>query len=226
MRTPPPWAPASSPAFAAANPPPHAPRLPPCPQVHHGNGTEACVAGTAPRTLRVPFSSAMAEGVTVHHTWQPWLGEGDADNIFFASVQGYGVKMPGSEVFVYPGSGDTADTEELRRKRAAAKAAKAAREAAGGGKAAGGGGAGQEGGGAAAEGGNAPAPAPVAAAEIKEEPAPSADSGSVLVGGGMATRGSMVLRVASLRPTLWSGSPAHRAPTFQRARSNTRVPFT
>ena len=57
------------------------------PQVHHGNGTEACVANTAPRTLRFPWSTPLSEGVSVHHTWAPWLGEDDDDNIFFASVQ-------------------------------------------------------------------------------------------------------------------------------------------
>lgn len=96
--------------------------------VHHGNGTEAIVANTAPRTQRFPFSTPLSEGVVVHQTWQPWLGEDDEDNIFFASVQGYGSKVPGSSVYVYPGSGDTADTEELRRRRAAARAAKAAKE--------------------------------------------------------------------------------------------------
>jgi hypothetical protein len=74
--------------------------------------------------------------------------------------------VPGSDVFVYPGSGDTADTEELRRKRAAAKAAKDARAAAAAG------GTGGEGNG-------------VVAAAIKEEDrpqaAPSGNSGSVIV---------------------------------------------
>jgi hypothetical protein len=63
--------------------------------VHHGNGTEACVANTAPRTLRFSYSTPLSEGVSVHQTWQPWLGEDDDENIFFASVQGYGSKVGG-----------------------------------------------------------------------------------------------------------------------------------
>jgi hypothetical protein len=33
--------------------------------VHHGNGTEACVAATAPRTLRFPYFTPLSEGVQV-----------------------------------------------------------------------------------------------------------------------------------------------------------------
>ncbi|GBG00204.1 hypothetical protein Rsub_12985 [Raphidocelis subcapitata] len=144
--------------------------------VHHGNGTEACVANTAPRTLRLPFSNALSEGSTVHHTFKPWLGEDDDENIFFASVQGYGVKMPGSEAYVYPGSGDTADTEELRRRRAAAKAAKAAKAEGGGGGGGGGeAGAGAEEGAVKEEDGAAAAAAAAAAETVSDE------TGSVLI---------------------------------------------
>ena len=145
--------------------------------VHHGNGTEACVANTAPRTLRFQYETPLAEGVAIHHTWKPWLGEDDDENIFFASVQGYGVKAPGSGVYVYPGSGDTADTDELRRRRAAAKAAK---EAARGGAGAGGEGGGEGAAVKAEEGGEAAAAA-AAAAPPAAVAALSGDSGSVLV---------------------------------------------
>eukprot|EP00879_Flechtneria_rotunda_P013392 GHRR01013982.1.p1 GENE.GHRR01013982.1~~GHRR01013982.1.p1 ORF type:complete len:768 (+),score=320.97 GHRR01013982.1:988-3291(+) len=85
--------------------------------VHHGNGTRACVSNTAPGTLRVPFSTPLSEGVHVYHTYQPWFDVDDDDNILFASVQGYGPKstsMP--DVYVYPGSGATCDTQQLKLK--------------------------------------------------------------------------------------------------------------
>jgi acetoin utilization deacetylase AcuC-like enzyme len=66
--------------------------------VHHGNGTRACVSNTAPGTLRVPFTTPLSEGVHVYHTYQPWFDVDDDDNVLFASVQGYGPKaasMPG-----------------------------------------------------------------------------------------------------------------------------------
>jgi acetoin utilization deacetylase AcuC-like enzyme len=68
--------------------------------VHHGNGTRACVSNTAPGTLRVPFTTPMSEGVHVYHTYQPWFDVDDDDNVLFASVQGYGPKatsVPGNE---------------------------------------------------------------------------------------------------------------------------------
>eukprot|EP00878_Enallax_costatus_P016221 GHUV01017014.1.p1 GENE.GHUV01017014.1~~GHUV01017014.1.p1 ORF type:complete len:704 (+),score=270.00 GHUV01017014.1:1195-3306(+) len=83
--------------------------------VHHGNGTRACVSNTAPGTLRVPFSTPLSEGVHVYHTYQPWFDVDDDDNVLFASVQGYGPKAPTMpEVFVYPGSGATCDSKELK----------------------------------------------------------------------------------------------------------------
>jgi hypothetical protein len=86
-------------------------------------------------------------------------------------------QVPGSDVFVYPGSGDTADTGELRRKRAAARAAKAAKERAAAGS---GGGGGDGGGDGAASAGGAAAGADGAAAEgggVKAEAANGAAAG-------------------------------------------------
>jgi acetoin utilization deacetylase AcuC-like enzyme len=60
--------------------------------VHHGNGTRACVSNTAPGKLQVPFSTPMSEGVHIYNTYQPWFDTDDDDNILFASVQGYGPK--------------------------------------------------------------------------------------------------------------------------------------
>ncbi|WIA10571.1 hypothetical protein OEZ85_010758 [Tetradesmus obliquus] len=83
--------------------------------VHHGNGTRACVSNTVPGTLRVPFTTPLSEGMHVYHTYAPWFDVDDDDNVLFASVQGYGPKaasMP--DVFVYPGSGATCDTQDLK----------------------------------------------------------------------------------------------------------------
>jgi acetoin utilization deacetylase AcuC-like enzyme len=60
--------------------------------VHHGNGTRACVSNTTPGKLSVPYSTPMSEGVHIYNTYQPWFDSDDDDNILFASVQGYGPK--------------------------------------------------------------------------------------------------------------------------------------
>ena len=79
--------------------------------VHHGNGTEACVANTAPSLAKYAFSTPYGEGVQQFPVYHPWHDSDDKDNIFFASVQGYGPKAPGyMDAFVYPGSGATCDT--------------------------------------------------------------------------------------------------------------------
>jgi len=99
--------------------------------VHHGNGTEACVVGACPRTVRVPFSTGLSEGVQVYHTWKPWRGADDGDRVLFISVQGVGPKAHGVDAYVYPGSGATHDS-----KRDAAAAAAAAETEGGNGEAA------------------------------------------------------------------------------------------
>lgn len=78
--------------------------------VHHGNGTEACVAATAPSLRKFSFKTPFSEGSQTFPTFSPWLDTDDAENILFASVQGYGQKAPGIGAFVYPGSGATCDT--------------------------------------------------------------------------------------------------------------------
>ncbi|KFM25821.1 Type-2 histone deacetylase 2 [Auxenochlorella protothecoides] len=75
--------------------------------VHHGNGTEACVVRAAPSLQRVPFSTPYSEGT--FPVYKPWLDADDKDNIFFASVQGFGPKAEGMNAYVYPGSGATGD---------------------------------------------------------------------------------------------------------------------
>ena len=71
--------------------------------VHHGQGTEACVEAVVPGTVRLPFSTAAAEGQLRVPTCKPWLGETDRYNVFFASVHGYCGGF-------YPGTGATVDT--------------------------------------------------------------------------------------------------------------------
>ena len=78
--------------------------------VHHGNGTEACIKAAMPHTLEAAFSTPFSEGRQAFPVWKPWLGDADADSIFFATVQGYGEVMPGTGHTFYPGTGRTGDT--------------------------------------------------------------------------------------------------------------------
>eukprot|EP01023_Acetabularia_acetabulum_P012426 TRINITY_DN15823_c0_g3_i1.p1 TRINITY_DN15823_c0_g3~~TRINITY_DN15823_c0_g3_i1.p1 ORF type:complete len:771 (-),score=136.14 TRINITY_DN15823_c0_g3_i1:445-2460(-) len=73
--------------------------------VHHGNGTQACVLSTVPRR-----STHILEGPTSRleydtYTCLPWLGFKDQSNILFASVQAFGSGF-------YPGTGATDDTQQ------------------------------------------------------------------------------------------------------------------
>ena len=52
--------------------------------VHHGNGTEACVGAVAPRMAKYSFQTPVSEGVQMFPTFRPWLDADDADNILFA----------------------------------------------------------------------------------------------------------------------------------------------
>lgn len=80
--------------------------------VHHGNGTQACVASVMPQhhkhRMQVPgFGPQMNVS---WETFKPWLDEGDEGRVFFASVQGFGPRdaEAGPEGgFLYPGSGST-----------------------------------------------------------------------------------------------------------------------
>ncbi|KAK3259135.1 hypothetical protein CYMTET_31855, partial [Cymbomonas tetramitiformis] len=75
--------------------------------VHHGNGTQACVAATVPTMRRVPFSTDAITGTLNVPCWKPWLDNNDPSAIFFASSQGYGSKGDEGEAWFYPGSGGT-----------------------------------------------------------------------------------------------------------------------
>jgi len=68
------------------------------------------VEATAPGSARLPFSTAAAEGLLKVATCKPWLGEGDEDNLFFASVHGFGAGFyPGTGPSSEPGGADAAD---------------------------------------------------------------------------------------------------------------------
>jgi len=74
--------------------------------VHHGNGTEALVANTAPSAPKVKISTPWSSGEITTNTCKPWLDpDTDMDDIFFASVHGYG------RANFYPGTGPTKDTK-------------------------------------------------------------------------------------------------------------------
>jgi acetoin utilization deacetylase AcuC-like enzyme len=76
--------------------------------VHHGNGTEALVANTAPSAPKVKISTPWSSGEITTNTCKPWMDpDTDKDEIFFASVHGYG-RMSN----FYPGTGPTKDTKQ------------------------------------------------------------------------------------------------------------------
>ncbi|GLI65150.1 hypothetical protein VaNZ11_008553, partial [Volvox africanus] len=77
--------------------------------VHHGNGTQACVLNTAPSIRTLSLRTPYSDGQQHFPVYKPWLGDGDAHNIFFASVQGFG-RRGSSGGWFYPGSGATADS--------------------------------------------------------------------------------------------------------------------
>lgn len=52
--------------------------------VHHGNGTEACVKDTAPSLRKFSFKTPFSEGSQTFPVYSPWLDTDDADNILFA----------------------------------------------------------------------------------------------------------------------------------------------
>ena len=84
--------------------------------VHHGNGTEACVSNVTPSVLKQRMqiggndgSGTFAfEGFVRSHKFKPWFDEKDEEAILFASCQGYGESLPGH--MFYPGTGATYDT--------------------------------------------------------------------------------------------------------------------
>ena len=62
--------------------------------VHHGNGTEACVGAVLPKVAKHTFKTPFSEGVQLFPTFRPWLDADDADNILFARFRASHVKLP------------------------------------------------------------------------------------------------------------------------------------
>ena len=52
--------------------------------VHHGNGTQACIRNTASGLATYTFETPCSKGLQEFPTWKPWLDSSDAENIFFA----------------------------------------------------------------------------------------------------------------------------------------------
>ena len=52
--------------------------------VHHGNGTQACVGNTVPSLASYSFQTPLSKGSQVFPRFKPWVDFDDADNILFA----------------------------------------------------------------------------------------------------------------------------------------------
>ena len=74
--------------------------------VHHGNGTEACVKNLVPHKEALPLPSSWAPRWT--ESYKPWLDDSDAQDTFFGSIN----LVAGSSF--YPGSGDDEVSEHDR----------------------------------------------------------------------------------------------------------------
>eukprot|EP00958_Prasinococcus_capsulatus_P001345 scaffold115_cov304-Prasinococcus_capsulatus_cf.AAC.39 len=79
--------------------------------VHHGNGTQACVSNVVPSVRSHSVNTPLCDVQVKTPSCKPWLGDQDQDNILFESVQGFGkIGPPGSGSYFYPGSGSTFDS--------------------------------------------------------------------------------------------------------------------
>ena len=87
--------------------------------VHHGNGTEACVSSVTPTVLEQRLNIGGNDGSGTYafqgsvksHKFKPWFDVNDSEAILFASCQGYGESLPGTGHMFYPGTGATYDTK-------------------------------------------------------------------------------------------------------------------
>lgn len=52
--------------------------------VHHGNGTQACVGRVVPQIVQYPVATPLCEGALRLQSFHPWFGEQDSQNILFA----------------------------------------------------------------------------------------------------------------------------------------------
>jgi len=84
--------------------------------VHHGNGTEACVRNVKPSRKEIKLDGVFCDISVTAPNYKPWLNENDEDETFFASIHGYGKRVPGFDPDpnkppmignFYPSSGET-----------------------------------------------------------------------------------------------------------------------
>ena len=52
--------------------------------VHHGNGTQACIGNTVPSLATYAFLTPLSKGSQIFPQYKPWLDFSDAENILFA----------------------------------------------------------------------------------------------------------------------------------------------
>lgn len=81
--------------------------------VHHGNGTEAIVRNLTPQVREIEMKmvgAGMLHGSKISfESYKPWRNDTDHENVFFASVHGYGPRdRDDGEIYFYPGSGNSA----------------------------------------------------------------------------------------------------------------------
>lgn len=72
--------------------------------VHHGNGTEDCVQHMCPCEKATTTAVDCMELSVKNYQFKPWRDETDGENVFFASIHGYG-RLANSSDYFYPGSG-------------------------------------------------------------------------------------------------------------------------
>lgn len=72
--------------------------------IHHGNGTEDCVQHVCPCEKMNTTTLDSVQFSFKNYLLKPWLNEQDGENVFFASIHGFG-KLANNVDYFYPGSG-------------------------------------------------------------------------------------------------------------------------
>lgn len=66
--------------------------------VHHGNGTQACVARVVPHTVQYPLHTPLSDGHMTFPAFNPWVDDTDKDNILFARCGGFAATLSSRDV--------------------------------------------------------------------------------------------------------------------------------
>jgi acetoin utilization deacetylase AcuC-like enzyme len=87
--------------------------------VHHGNGTEEIIRQLVPDVEKTAITTSFATGELSTSRYRPWLDETDIQEVFFASVHGYGARgndfeSGPSEGWFYPASGKTHTSDAIK----------------------------------------------------------------------------------------------------------------